>query len=97
MNSEPVSETGDCAKSENGDSELSETITETGESEPISEPIGGKVTPQSTESKESEWTAVDKSESDDWEREFDIEMTEEEIENALKNAVSKLILNQKKF
>jgi len=43
-------------------------------------------TPQSNESsKDSEWTAVDKSESDDWEREFDLEMTEEEIQQALKN------------
>ena len=45
-------------------------------------------TPQSNESsKDSEWTAVDKSESDDWEREFDLEMTEEEIQQALKNEV----------
>ena len=29
------------------------------------------MTPQSSESKESEWTNVDKSESDDWEQEFD--------------------------
>ena len=45
-------------------------------------------TPQSQESKESEWTAVDKSESDDWEQEFDIEMTEEEIKKALESVVS---------
>ena len=46
--------------------------------------------PQSNESsKDSEWTAVDKSESDDWEREFDLEMTEEEIQQALKNEVKK--------
>ena len=37
-----------------------------------SEPeVTGTVTPQSSESKESEWTNVDKSESDDWEQEFD--------------------------
>ena len=34
------------------------------------------MTPQSSESKESEWTNVDKSESDDWEQEFD-EITNE--------------------
>lgn len=42
-------------------------------------------TPQSTVDSKDSWTAVDKSESDDWEREFDLEMTEEEIEKALKN------------
>merc|ERR1711917_126604 len=37
-----------------------------------SEPeVTGTVTPQSSESKESECTYVDKSESDDWEQEFD--------------------------
>jgi len=42
-----------------------------------SEPeVTGTVTPQSSESKESEWTNVDKSESDDWEQEFD-EITNE--------------------
>jgi len=44
-----------------------------------------QTTPQSQESKDSEWTAVDKSESDDWEQEFDIEMTEEEIKKALES------------
>ena len=47
-----------------------------------------QTTPQSQESKDSEWTAVDKSESDDWEQEFDIEMTEEEIKKALESVVS---------
>ena len=49
-----------------------------------------QTTPQSQESKDSEWTAVDKSESDDWEQEFDIEMTEEEIKKALESVVSTL-------
>ena len=45
-------------------------------------------TPLSNPDSKESWTAVDKSESDDWEREFDLEMTEEEIEKALKNEVS---------
>ena len=43
-------------------------VQDTNGSEPE---VTGTVTPQSSESKESEWTNVDKSESDDWEQEFD--------------------------
>ena len=43
-------------------------VQDTAGSEPE---VTGTVTPQSSESKESEWTNVDKSESDDWEQEFD--------------------------
>jgi len=42
-------------------------------------------TPLSNPDSKESWTAVDKSESDDWEQEFELEMTEEEIEKALKN------------
>lgn len=45
-------------------------------------------TPVSNPDSKESWTAVEKSESDDWEQEFDLEMTEEEIEKALKNEVS---------
>ena len=44
-------------------------------------------TPLSNPDSKESWTAVDKSESDDWEQEFELEMTEEEIEKALKNEV----------
>merc|ERR1711990_1428353 len=42
-------------------------VQDTAGSEPE---VTGTVTPQSSESKESEWTNVDKSESDDWEQEI---------------------------
>ena len=45
-------------------------------------------TPLSNPDSKESWTAVDKSESDDWEQEFELEMTEEEIEKALKNEVN---------
>jgi len=46
-------------------------------------------TPLSNPDSKESWTAVDKSESDDWEQEFELEMTEEEIEKALKNEKQK--------
>jgi len=55
-----------CSEIESSSTEL--PVQDATGSEPE---VTGTVTPQSSESKESEWTNVDKSESDDWEQEFD--------------------------
>ena len=55
-----------CSEIKSSSTELS--VQDATGSEPE---VTGTVTPQSSESKESEWTNVDKSESDDWEQEFD--------------------------
>jgi len=56
--------------------EVSDVPPSTSVLEVIEPEATGTVTPQSSESKESEWTNVDKSESDDWEQEFDVEINE---------------------